>query len=73
MTVSADLKAITLTGTAKSAASAKGTDIGGLQAAALRATSECQVALKAFLAVHPSTGGDAANFASIQAVIAELN
>ena len=72
MTVMTDLNAIALTSTAKASVSAKGADIGGLVTQAKRAAGELQVLLKQIVAHHPSTGPDAANWASLNAIVAEL-
>jgi hypothetical protein len=68
-----DLKAITLTTTAKAAASAKGVDIAALIALAETHAIELAALLKTIVAVHPSTSGDAANYASLNTIIAELS
>jgi hypothetical protein len=72
MTVMADLNAISLTGTAKAAVSAKGADLGSLVTQAKLHTIELQTILRQIVAVHPSGGGDAANFAALNTVVAEL-
>jgi hypothetical protein len=72
MTVMTDLNAIALTATAKSAVSAKGADIGNLVANAKTHVIELQFVLKQIVAHHPSSGPDAANYAALQTIIAEL-
>lgn len=72
MTVLAELKAISLTGTAAAAASAKGINLANAVALAISHTIDLQVALKNVLAYHPNSGGDATNFASLTSIAAEL-
>jgi hypothetical protein len=67
-----DLGAITLTATAKAAASIKGVDIVGLMTLAKSHATELTALLKTIQSVHPSTGGDASNYASLTAIIGEL-
>jgi hypothetical protein len=67
-----DLKALSLTANAKSVVAAKGTDLPGLIVQAERLTGELTVILKQIVALHPTTGGDATNSASLTAIIAEL-
>jgi len=71
-TVLTDLSAITLTSTAKAASSVKGVDIVGLMTLAKSHATEMTLLLKAIQAVHPSTGGDSTNYASLTAIINEL-
>lgn len=72
MTVLTDLKAISLTASAKAAVSAKGADLPALVTQAQLHVIELQTILKQIVAVHPSGGVDAANYAALNAVIAEL-
>ena len=58
MTALTDLKAISLTSTAKNAASAKGVDLPALVAQAQLHITELQTVLKQIVALHPSGGGD---------------
>jgi hypothetical protein len=67
-----DLNAISLTASAKAAASAKGVDIAALVALAKSHTIELTALLKAIVAVHPSSGGDSTNYASLNTIISEL-
>jgi hypothetical protein len=67
-----DLSSITLTPTAKAAGSVKGVDISGLMTLAKSHATELTSLLKAIQAVHPSTGPDASNYASLTAIIGEL-
>jgi hypothetical protein len=67
-----DLGAITLTATAKAAASIRGVDVNSLLTLAKSHSIELSTLLKAIVSVHPSTGPDAANYASLNAIIAEL-
>jgi hypothetical protein len=67
-----DLSALTLTSTAKAAASAKGVNITDLMSVAKSHATEMTTLLKAIQAVHPSSGGDASNYASLTAIINEL-
>jgi len=68
-----DLSAITLTATARAAGSAKCVDIVGLMTLAKSHATELTLLLKAVQAVHPSTGGDSANYASLTSIINELD
>jgi hypothetical protein len=72
MTATADIKAITVSATAKTAASRLGSDAAGLQTQLTMRLAEAQAILKQLIAVYPSGGGDAANYAALQAVLAEL-
>ena len=67
-----DLNAISLTTTAKAAASVKGVDIAALVALAKTHAIELAALLKQIVAVHPSTGGDATNYAALNTIIGEL-
>jgi hypothetical protein len=67
-----DLSGITLTSTAKAAASAKGVDIAGLITLARSHATELTSLLKAIQAVHPSSGGDATNYGTLTTIIGEL-
>jgi hypothetical protein len=72
MTALTDLSAISLTSTAKAAASAKGVDLPTIVALAKTHVIELAALLRSIVAVHPSTGGDASNYNALVAVIAEL-
>jgi hypothetical protein len=72
MTALADLKAITLTATAKAAVSAKGADLAALVTLAQRQVIELEITLKQIVALHPSSGPDASNYTALNAVLAEL-
>lgn len=72
MTVLTDLKAISLTTTAKNAVSAKGADIGVLVTTAQQHVVDLQILMKQIITHHPSGGGDAANYAALGAVLAQL-
>jgi hypothetical protein len=72
MTVMADLNAIFLTGTAAAFAQTKGTDLAGIVNSAKVHVRELKTLLAVILSAHPNSGGDTANFASLQAVVAEL-
>jgi hypothetical protein len=72
MTVLTELSAISLTGTANAAAQAKGVNLAALVSLAKTHTIELQRSLANVLAYHPSSGGDATNFASLTAIVAEL-
>ena len=67
-----DLNAISLTTTAKAAASARGVDIAALATLAKSHIIELRTLLQAIVAVHPSTGGDASNYAALNTIIGEL-
>jgi hypothetical protein len=72
MTVVTDIKAITPTATAAAALSKAGTNVTSLFNQALLCTYDLKKVLNQIYALHPSTGGDAANYAALAAVIAEL-
>jgi hypothetical protein len=67
-----DLSAITLTATAKAAAAIRGVKLADIMALAKTKALELSSLLRSIQAVHPSTGGDASNYASLTAIIAEL-
>lgn len=71
-TVITDLTAIGLTGTARAASQLKGADLGALVSQGIRLASELKVVLTQIKAIHPSGGGDAANFAQLGTIINEL-
>jgi hypothetical protein len=71
-TITQDVTAITLTASAKAASLAAGADLPTLMAQLLVHVGEKQRLLKQILAFHPSTGGDAANWAAINAILAKL-
>jgi len=72
MTALTDLTAISLTATAKAAASAKGEDLGALITLAKTHITELSALLKQIVAVHPSAGGVAANYTALNTIIGEL-
>jgi hypothetical protein len=72
MTALTDLTAISLTATAKAAASAKGEDLSALVALAKSHITELTTLLKAIVAIHPSSGADATNYAALNTIIGEL-
>jgi hypothetical protein len=72
MSALTDLTAISFTATAKAAASAKGEDLIVLVTLAESHITELSALLKQIVAIHPSTGGDAANYAALNAIVAEL-
>jgi hypothetical protein len=72
MTALTDLNAISLTATAKAAASARGLDIGAIVALAKTHVIELSRLLTVIQSVHPSSGGDAANYAALGTIIGEL-
>jgi hypothetical protein len=72
MTAFTDLTAISLTATAKAAASAKGEDLSALVTLAETHITELSALLKQIVAIHPSTGGDATNYAALNAILGEL-
>jgi hypothetical protein len=67
-----DLSAIVLTSTAKAAAAVKGVNISDMMTLVKSHATEMTLLLQAIKAVHPSTGGDATNYASLTAIINEL-
>jgi hypothetical protein len=71
-TVVTDLNAISLTSSAKAAASIKGVDLSSVIALAKSHAIELKALLQQILNVHPSTGGDASNYAALQTIISEL-
>ena len=71
-TITADINAITLTANAKAASLAAGADLPTLMSQLQIHLGEKQRLLKQILAFHPSTGGDAANWAAINAILAKL-
>lgn len=72
MTALTDLKAIALTANAKKVGATKGVDLMALVTQAQLQIQELEITLKQIVALHPSGGGDAANYAAINAVLAEL-
>ncbi|MGJ5095607.1 hypothetical protein ACQR18_26265 [Bradyrhizobium oligotrophicum] len=72
MTVLTDLKALSLSQNAKTVVAAKGADLGSLLTLAQQHTIELQAILKQIIAHHPSSGGDATNYAALGAVLAQL-
>ena len=67
-----DLSSLTLTATAKAAAAAKGVNASDLLTLAKSKATELSLLLAQIKSVHPSTGGDAANFALLGTIIGEL-
>src|SRR5229473_6508343 len=72
MTVLTDLKAISLTANAKGVVSAKGADLSTLVGTGQLHVIELQTVLKQIVALHPASGGDATNYAALNAVLAQL-
>jgi hypothetical protein len=72
MTITTDIAAITLTANAKAASLAAGANSPTLMAQLLVHVGEKQRLLKQILAFRPSTGGDAANWTAINAILAKL-
>jgi hypothetical protein len=72
MTLLADLNAISLTGTAKSASLASGADLSVLVNGAKQDVIELKQKLLQIAKYHPQSGGDSANYAALQAVITSL-
>ena len=72
MTALTDLSAITLTTTAKALGNTNGVDLVGLITQAKLDIIELQTRLKQIVKFHPTGGGDTANLAALNAVIAEL-
>jgi glycine/D-amino acid oxidase-like deaminating enzyme len=72
MTALSDIKAISPTANAKAVVTAKGADINALMAMAQQHAGDLKVVVAQIVALHPTGGGDAANFAALQAVLAEL-
>jgi hypothetical protein len=60
--IKTDLGALAVTATAKAAGELKGVDMAGLIAQALVETSDLTRLLKQIVAIHPSGGGDSANY-----------
>ena len=67
-----DLNAITLTTTAKAAGQAAGVDLPVLMTLAKDHATEMTRLLNIIHGLHPSGGGDAANYSALTAIIAEL-
>jgi hypothetical protein len=67
------IKAISLTTSAKKVGSATGVDLGALVTQAQLQITELETTLKQIVAPHPSGGGDATNYAALNAVLAELS
>jgi hypothetical protein len=72
MTVMNDLNAVSLTGTAAAFAETKGCDLAGVVNSAKVHVRELRTLLQVILSCHPNSGGDTANYAALQAVVAEL-
>jgi hypothetical protein len=72
MTAFTDLSAISLTANAKAVGSASGVDLVGLITQTKLDIIELQNRLKQIVKIHPTGGGDAANYAALNSVIAEL-
>jgi hypothetical protein len=65
--------AITLTTTAKAAGQAAGVSLAVLQTQLDQHLAEAAILLKQIIAIHPSSGGDATNYAALQAILTTLN
>lgn len=72
MTALTDLKAIALTANANKVGSAKGANLAALVAQAQLQITELVILLKQIVALHPSGGGDATNYAALNTILAEL-
>jgi hypothetical protein len=64
--------AITLTANAKTVGQANAVMLGSLQTQLDQHLAEAAVLLKQIISIHPSTGGDAANYASLVAILAAI-
>ena len=67
--IKTDLTALALTANAKSIGQVKGADLQGLINEALVMNNDLAVLLKLIVAIHPSGGGDAANFTTLNNAI----
>jgi hypothetical protein len=72
MTVLAELNAITLTANAKAVGQSKACNMDSLMVQAKLTAAELQKIVKQVIAHHPVGGGDAANLAALNAVLAQL-
>ena len=72
MTVLAELNAIALTANAKAIGQTKACNMDSLMGQARLVTADLQKIVKQVIAHHPSGGGDAANLAALNAVLAQL-
>jgi hypothetical protein len=73
MTVRTDLLAVTPTANAKNVVQVSGENLPQLMALADQHITDLKILLKQVIALHPSTGGDAANYTALQSLLAELN
>lgn len=71
-TLTQDVQAIMLTPTALAKAQAAGADLPGLMVHLQTHIAEKQRLLKEIIRLHPVTGGDAVNLASLNAILAKL-
>jgi hypothetical protein len=65
--------AITLTATAKAAGQNAAVALKDLQTQLDQRLAEDAVLLRQILAIHPSTGGDAANYTALQAILTAIS
>ena len=72
MTALTDIASIALTSTALKAGHKSGTNLAALLINAQTKTMELQKLLTLIETLHPSTGGDATNYAELQTIISEL-
>jgi len=73
MTVHTDLLAIAPTANAKNVVQVSGANLPQLMALADQHIADLKILLKQVIALHPSTGGDAANYTALQSLLGELN
>ena len=64
-----DLTALALTANAKAIGEVRGADLQGLINQALTETNDLTRLLKVIVAIHPSSGGDTANFNTLNNAI----
>ena len=72
MTLLTELNSLSITANAKKVFAAKGVDATSLITAAKETTIELQRILTIIIGLHPSSGGDAANAATLASILAEL-
>ena len=72
MTALSDFRSISLSGNAIDAGHVCGVNLPGLAALAHQHIAELEIVLKQIIKIHPTSGGDAANLAALNAAMAEL-
>jgi|GEM_PF-4914678 len=72
MTITTDITSITLTPNAIAAGQAAAVNLPALLTQLLVHVGEKQRLIKEIQKVHPSTGGEAANYAALSAILAKL-